>query len=161
MGSRRRPGSPILGLRRVHMLRILVIAMALVACGGGGGGGGDDSQQKDAPPPAGDGPMIDAAIAAGPACGATTCTLGQQECCIGAVNVCKATGTCPSQGFACDGPEDCPGAVCCFPNSGGSRCQANNCQAIACHVSTDCPMATPKCCPKTFTPGYGVCQVQC
>ena len=154
------------------MLRLLAIAMALVACGGGGGGGGDDNQHDDAPaaddaqvsvaaPTEGTTTTIYASIGPGPACGAVTCTLGQQDCCIGVVNACKPTGTCPSQGFACDGPEDCPGAVCCFPNNNGSRCQANNCQAIACHADADCPAATAKCCPKAFTPSYGVCQVQC
>ena len=153
------------------MIRILVIAMALIACGGNGGG----SSKIDASSTPGDGatsdgpriidaPMgggVDAAIAPGPACGPTTCTLGQQECCIGAVSVCKPSGTCPSQGFACDGPEDCPGAVCCFPNNNGSRCQTNNCQDIACHKDADCPAGTPKCCPKAFTPSYNVCQAQC
>jgi len=148
------------------MLRICVIAMALVACGGGGGGGkqdapaGDDAPMIDGPGTDGS-TTVDAAILAGPACGATTCTLGQEVCCIGVVTVCKATALCPSQAFACDGPEDCPGGVCCFPNNNGSRCQTNNCQAIACHVDGDCPAGTPRCCPKMFTPNYGVCQAQC
>ena len=149
------------------MLRTFVIAMALVACGH------DSSNQKMDAPSSGDGPMIDAprsdgsistvdaAISPGPACGATTCTLGQQDCCIGVMNACKPTGTCPSQGFACDGPEDCPNGVCCFPNNNGSRCQTNSCQAIACHRDADCPAGTPKCCSKPFTPNYNVCQAQC
>ncbi len=145
------------------MLRAFVIAMALIACGDDGGG----SQKMDAPSPGdgatnGDASMnIDASISPGPACGATTCTLGQQDCCIGVMTVCKPAGTCPSQGFACDGPEDCPNAVCCYPNNNGSRCQANNCQDIACHADTDCPAGTPKCCGKPFTPSYKVCQTQC
>lgn len=150
------------------MLRICLIAMVLVACGGGGGGDGDNGGGKlDGPPatedaPRGDGPAgTDAAISQGPACGATTCTLGQQDCCIGVNNVCKPAGTCPSQGFACDGPEDCPGGVCCYPNNNGSRCQTNNCQDVACHGDTDCGGAAPKCCPKPFTPSYKVCQAQC
>jgi hypothetical protein len=151
------------------MLRIFVIAVALVACGSDGGSNdkldapsSGDGPRTDAP--AGDGPVtnVDAAISPGAACGAVTCTLGQQDCCIGVMNVCKAAGTCPSQGFACDGPEDCPGAVCCYPNSNnGSRCQANNCQAIACHADTDCPTGTSKCCLKPFSPDYKVCQAQC
>jgi hypothetical protein len=153
------------------MLRIFVIAMALVACGEGDGGGGGNSKIDASSPGDGamsDGPRvdasmmgIDAAITPGPACGATTCTLGQQECCIGVVSVCKPAGMCPSQAFACDGPEDCPNAVCCFPNNNGSRCQTNNCQDIACHKDADCPGGVPKCCPKAFTPGYNVCQAQC
>jgi hypothetical protein len=151
------------------MIRILVIAMTLIACGGGSGGSKIDASSTPGDGAADDGPRgdapmgggVDAAIVPGPACGATTCTLGQQECCIGAVSVCKPSGTCPSQGFACDGPEDCPGAVCCFPNNNGSRCQTNNCQDIACHKDADCPAGTAKCCPKPFTPNYSVCQVQC
>lgn len=150
------------------MLRTLVIAMALVACGSGSSQR-DASSSSDAP--VGDAPVgdargdgavtVDAAIAPGAACGATTCRLGQEECCIGTMTTCEASGTCPTQGFACDGPEDCPNAVCCFPNTGGSRCQTNNCQAIACHADTDCPGGTSKCCPKTISPNYKVCQVQC
>jgi hypothetical protein len=148
----------------------IAVVLALAACGGDGSGGrldappsGTDAPRTDAPP--GDGPPMTVdgpAVALGPACGAVTCVLGQEDCCIGATSVCKPTGTCPSQGFACDGPEDCPNAVCCYPNqNNGSRCQTNNCQAIACHVDTDCPGATPKCCAKLFTPNYKVCQTQC
>jgi hypothetical protein len=150
------------------MLRTFVIAMALIACGGDDGGGGGNPKTDASPPGDGpvviDGPMttVDAAIGPGAACGAVTCTLGQQECCIGVMNVCKPAGTCPSQGFACDGPEDCPGGVCCYPNANnGSRCQTNNCQDIACHEDGDCPGGTPKCCPKPISPGYSVCQAQC
>ncbi len=87
---------------------------------------------------------------------------GVDDCCLAGNPVCVATGTCPSQGFACDGPEDCPGGACCYGNggTGGSLCKAS-CSSIACHVDMNCPSATPKCCPKMFTPGYDVCQTQC
>jgi hypothetical protein len=148
------------------MRKSLVLAVALVACG-------DDSNAKRDAPAVSDGPRIDAprdgsmttgdaAIGPGAACAGTTCMLGIEDCCIGSMTVCKPTGTCPSQGFYCDGPEDCPNAVCCFPNaSNGSRCQTNNCQDIACHTDGDCPSGTSKCCPKSFTPGYNVCQTAC
>jgi hypothetical protein len=148
------------------MRKSLVLALALVACG-------DDSNAKRDAPAGGDGPRIDAprdgsttnadaSVAPGPACGAVTCMLGMEDCCIGTMNVCKPSGTCPTQGFACDGPEDCPGAVCCYPNgANGSRCQTNNCQAVACHTDGDCPSGTPKCCFKSFSPGYNVCQTAC
>src|SRR5262245_3153161 len=129
------------------MRKSILIALALFACGhdGGGtkmdgppGGGGDASGGIDAP--RGDAASGDASIALGPACSGTTCMLGTQECCLAAVSVCKPAGTCPSQGFLCDGPEDCPGAVCCYPNANnGSRCQTNNCQQLACHGDGDCP----------------------
>jgi hypothetical protein len=149
-------------------MRALLIAIALCACGD------DTSNNKMDAPATSDGPKLadssgggdgsptaDAAIMAGAACGSTTCTLGTEECCIGQNNVCKAAGTCPTQAFACDGPEDCPNAVCCFPNSGGSRCQTNNCNAIACHDDGDCPSSATKCCTKSFSPNYGVCQTAC
>jgi hypothetical protein len=148
-------------------MRVLLIAILLVACG-------DDSSGTKMDAPSNDGARLDtgggsdgsttnadAAIMVGPACGSTTCMAGQQECCLGQMNVCKALGTCPTQAFVCDGPEDCPNAICCFPNSGGSRCQTQNCGAIACHNDGDCPTATSKCCPKAFTPNYGVCQTAC
>lgn len=99
----------------------------------------------------------------GPACGGTTCDNGAQDCCIGQMEACKPTGTCPSQGFACDGLEDCAAGTCCYGNggTGGSECgNGGNCQ-IACHVDAHCPAAAPRCCPRSFTPGYKVCQAQC
>lgn len=145
-------------------MRWLLITVVVLGCGGGGGSKKmiDASLPIDAPPGDSTSGGADAAIAVGPACGGTTCTNGQQDCCIGVMQACKPTGTCPSQGFACDGPEDCPGALCCFGNGGqgGSTCKAT-CSSIACHHDADCPPATSKCCPKQFTPNYGVCQTAC
>jgi len=153
------------------MRSLVLIASLLIACGGDDGGSkvndapgsGSDAPVADGPG-GGDGPGgVDASIAVGPACDGVTCTNGQQDCCLGAPkNVCEPAGTCPSQGFACDGPEDCSGSECCFGNGGqgGATCRAS-CAAIACHGDGDCPTAASKCCAKAFTPGYRVCQVQC
>jgi hypothetical protein len=143
-------------------MRWLVIAVIVAGCGSSGKKTIDAAPTTDAGPTDGHPNGTDAAILVGPACGATTCTNGQQDCCIGVMSACKPTGTCPSQGFACDGPEDCPGAQCCYGNGGqgGSTCKAT-CSTIACHHDTDCPPATSKCCPKAFTPDYGVCQTAC
>lgn len=149
------------------MRRLLVIALVLVACGDDGGSG-----TKDAPAGGDGGPTdaardgstsnVDASVGPGAACSGTTCMLGSEECCLAAVSVCKPADTCPSQGFKCDGPEDCPGSVCCYPNANnGSRCEANNCQEVACHADTDCPSGTPKCCPKAFSPNYRACKTAC
>ena len=150
--------------------RPCVLIVVLVSCGDDGS---TTTEFMDARPidaalgdgSQGDGSMStsDAAIAAGPACGTTTCMLGTQDCCLGTNFVCKAAGTCPSQGFGCDGPEDCTAGICCFGNQGGggSECKTSNCNAVACHVDNDCPIATPKCCPKPFTPNYNVCQASC
>jgi len=151
-------------------MRWTVLFAILLACGGDGGGGNppiDTPAGSDATPgdtPAADTPGGgDAAIAVGPQCDAVTCTNGTQDCCIGGMgDVCEPTGTCPSQGFSCDGPEDCSGSACCYGNGGqgGTSCKAG-CAAPACHIDNDCPQATPKCCPKAFTPNYRVCQTAC
>lgn len=157
-----------------RMLRLSTIVLfLLVACGDDGNKPIDASTTGDGTPNGDDGGMIDApsgsidaptSTAVGPACGGTTCTNTAEDCCIGQAEVCKPAGTCPSQGFACDGPEDCASGKCCYGNggNGGSECStATNCQ-IACHGDANCPAAAPKCCPKMFTPiGYGVCQAQC
>ena len=148
-------------------MRAALIAVALLACGDGksgqkdaAGSGGDGPPIVDAPKT--DGPLADSAVLPGPACQGTTCMLNTEECCLAAASVCKPAGTCPSQGFLCDGTEDCSAGVCCYPNSGGSRCQTNSCQQQACHIDGDCPSGAAKCCPKTFAPpGYGVCQAAC
>jgi hypothetical protein len=152
----------------------LLIAGVLLACG-------EDTPKQGVDAPAGtgsdapastidgvadpDGPpsTIDAAIAAGPACGATTCANGSEDCCIATMgSVCKPAGSCPSQGFGCDGPEDCAGGNCCYGNGGGgSECRTTSCQQLACHADLECPSGTPRCCPKLFTPNYSVCQAQC
>jgi hypothetical protein len=36
-----------------------------------------------------------------------------------------------------------------------------NCAETACHGDGDCGGATTKCCPKLFTPSYGVCKAAC
>ena len=151
-------------------MRWTVLIAFLLACGGDdGGGGGNPPNDSPAPPvdmPVSDGPNgdLDAPpVAVGPQCDSVLCTNGTQDCCIGGMgNVCEPTGTCPSQGFSCDGPEDCSGAACCYGNGGqgGTSCKAS-CAAPACHIDSDCPAGTSKCCPKAFTPNYRVCQVTC
>src|SRR5678815_5918588 len=104
-------------------MRGLSIAVALLlACGDGksgqkdaAGGGGDGQGLSDAPRI--DAALADSAVLPGPACQGTTCTLDTQECCLAAISVCKPAGTCPSQGFLCDGTEDCSAGVCCYPNN--------------------------------------------
>jgi hypothetical protein len=156
------------------MIRLVMLAALLAACGS------DDKEQAiDAPstPPV-DSPVTepDAAVvvdapsgtvdaAVGTTCGAELCT-ATQECCVGAGgSTCVDTGTCQTVTFACDGPEDCPGEVCCFGaggvGGGGSECRpANQCQNNACHEMTDCEGNTPMCCPLGDT-GFKACLAQC
>jgi hypothetical protein len=71
-------------------------------------------------------------------------------------------GTCPAgtTTFRCDGPEDCPGQICCgaaFGATAGSMCvtgmMCGTGQNQLCHRGTDCPQAAPHCCvfPNTST----------
>lgn len=147
------------------MSRWLFVLVA--ACGGDGKDGGS----KDAADPGADAPIVDApgmtadaSFGMGALCGATTCAT-TQVCCTGATVSCKAVADCPTQSFACDGPEDCGAGTCCFGSGGqgGSTCRAagQNCNDVACHFDGDCGGATPKCCPKMFTPSYKVCQAAC
>ena len=149
------------------MTRTLALLVVLSACG-------DDknTSAKDAANPGGEaqvaidapGTGADASFGVGAICGATTCAT-TQVCCTGAMITCKALADCPTQSFACDGPEDCNGGTCCFGNGGqgGSTCKAagQNCGDPACHFDSDCSGGTPKCCPKMFTPSYKVCAAAC
>jgi hypothetical protein len=141
---------------------IRILFVLFVACGGGSGGGHDAPGGADAPRSDGG---IDSAgatdSAVGPLCMTVVCT-GTDACCLGVMFTCEPAAMCPSQSFACDGPEDCPTGQCCYGNGGqgGSTCRAS-CAAPACHVDGDCPTTAPKCCPKMFTPMYKVCQSAC
>jgi hypothetical protein len=125
----------------------------------------------DSPPVETDAPVVDAPpgnvdASLGTTCGAEFCT-DTQECCVGAGgSTCVDIGTCQTVTFTCDGPEDCPGEVCCFgagggAGAGGSECTAaNQCQNNACHEMTDCEGNTPMCCPLGET-GFKACLAQC
>ena len=142
-----------------------LIVLVCIGCGGSGSDGGKDAPgTMDDSSMMQDGSTTDASFGPGAVCGAATC-MSPQECCTGAMISCKLAADCPTQHFACDGPEDCNGGTCCFGNGGqmGSACKAvgQNCGEAACHCDTDCSGATPKCCPKMFTPSYGVCASAC
>lgn len=154
------------------MIRVVVVMAVFAACGGDSAKAidaapGGDGTRIDGPPtpPVIDAPGADAAQ--GVACGATTCVEGQEECCFASpgAGTCEHTGTCTGIAFTCDGPEDCPGAVCCVrgntPNDpGGSACE-NPCQTQnLCHTNGDCGGGAPKCCALGQT-DYKVCLAQC
>ncbi|HEU0032966.1 MAG TPA: hypothetical protein VFQ53_20180 [Kofleriaceae bacterium] len=154
------------------MKRALWIAVALAFAGCGDDDGGNNPPPGDGPGGVdsnllADGPAVDAPStpvdgSVGVTCGNTTC-VGTQECCIGQQgSTCVDQGTCQTVTFACDGPEDCPGQVCCLgAGEGGAECRnANQCQNTACHDDTDCGGNTPKCCAIANTQ-YEVCLAQC
>jgi hypothetical protein len=91
-------------------------------------------------------------------CGAESCDLTTQECCVeqggGGAGTCVDTGTCTGQAFQCDGAEDCPtvGEVCCFgagnPQDPVSECvAAASCETPTCDTAADCAdPTTDQCC---------------
>jgi hypothetical protein len=158
-----------IGLRyRRDMSRTIALlaALLLAACGDGDSGGNEDAATNpndDSSTTMQDGSTTgDASFGPGAICGAATCA-APQVCCTGVTLACKAEADCPTQHFACDGPEDCPNATCCFGNGGqmGSTCRTQTCGEAACHFDSDCGGGTPKCCPKLFTPSYKVCAAAC
>lgn len=105
------------------------------------------------------------------ACAAATCSLGAgQICCMENGPAPQCTTTCPSgdDSIACDGPEDCPGQVCCEgPFSTGSHAAcAAECvlgrTIRVCHETSDCP-DDAGCCPVNATvyPGFNACTGGC
>ena len=145
-----------------------IVLLALVACGGDGDGstGDKDAAPTDDSSPSPDSSTMppDASFGPGALCGMTTCAT-TEGCCTGSMISCKAVADCPTQHFECDGPEDCGGGPCCFGNGGqgGSECRAAgaSCGDVACHFDNDCGGSTPKCCPRPFSPSYGVCAASC
>jgi hypothetical protein len=120
-------------------------------------GGGDAG--RDGGSDAGDAGH-DAALDAGPsavACGASSCSVPAQECCLTSpAPACLAlTDTCAGQVQRCDGPEDCTGGEVCCAQVPGSfilcrpyGTQASDCtgilsgssgEIVLCHHSSDCP----------------------
>jgi len=65
---------------------------------------------------------------------------------------------CVGQLFACDGPEDCDGGVCCS-DVGSTLCKVSVADCgpgnIACHLDGDCPFGR---CAPTPLGLYGVCR---
>jgi hypothetical protein len=99
----------------------------------------------------------------------TSCT-APQVCCAtvtgGQVQsvVCAAsTAACPSgtSAYACTGPADCPGQVCCETGGGTGTSCASSCPPMTqvCQAPADCP-GTAQSCPMNGARGdigYGIC----
>jgi hypothetical protein len=117
--------------------------------------------------------------------GKTPITPGEVAC--GAIPACQApvpkccNGTsAPDQGgcgtanaactspivLQCDGPEDCTQGICSGEPQGGglwTQCQASKGTYQICHDHTQCPGATPNCCPiftDKFKPYLGECDAR-
>ena len=141
---------------------------------GSGGGGGNGS-----PDLAGGGDAHDMASHApdmtsfdGVACGQTSCM--KSDCCINNQGEkCTDQNSCSGGQhptlWACDGPEDCPGAVpgthaeCCA-NTSGSACDdscalVSSMSAPMCHSVADCSATEgyTACCPVKLLPQYSLC----
>jgi hypothetical protein len=100
----------------------------------------------------------------GIACGPGDCLIGgDQVCCLdNALRYCAPASAC-STGIPvyCDGPEDCPGAVCCQPPAMTAIVCITQCNGtVLCHSDGDCPSAQPRCCPDRVQ-GFAACATGC
>lgn len=100
-----------------------------------------------------DGGPVDAGPHEDISCGSLLCNASTAFCCADVTPVsatqCLALGdetVCDAMA-RCDGPEDCPGARCCFSTGGSARaeCHANCAGPELCHDERDCP-AGDVCC---------------
>lgn len=89
----------------------------------------------------------DAGPANGVECvGTANCAVGQ-VCCGGSTAIVCQSATAPCDGpvLACDGTEDCPGAVCC--QTIGTACAATCTGGVRiCHADSECNTGE-RCCP--------------
>jgi len=74
-----------------------------------------------------------------------------ERCCTSVDGPSSCDSSCVGElGFACDGPEDCPGSVCCASSLSSSVCAAT-CefagQTRMCTTGSDCPLDAPCCLP--------------
>ena len=145
-------------------MRRLVLMILLAACSGG-----DTGKAIDAAPtpidaidaaslPPGDAQKPIDAAAGSVACGTDSCSSPDVCCVAGGPVASMCVAACHAQAFACDGPEDCPGQVCCEVMGGGSECKAAaQCtQPKLCHQTGECGAGGGKCCALGQTE-YKVC----
>jgi hypothetical protein len=102
------------------------------------------------------------------ACNANgSCMLGSNDVCCSNFDTPPFDKTC-SQGmcpmgfstFACDGPEDCPGAICCFAGDtvkGNATCKLPCEGRVVCHKTSDCPSTLECLTHFGFPDGTGLC----
>ncbi len=144
-------------MRRAVAAAAALAALSLVAACGG--------DSSDAPPA--DARVSDAAIPAdgalGVNCRGANCVPG--DICCRSLEVppnpsyycLPLADYCVDHVFACDGPEDCDGGVCCS-DVNATLCTATvaDCGGnIACHLDGDCPFGV---CTPTPLGLYGVCR---
>jgi hypothetical protein len=135
---------------------VFLVALALVACG-------SPLDTRDltvadfdmsTTAPGGDG---------GVTCGNSECLIGADNvCCLdSAIRYCAPLGACSATPVFCDGPEDCPGAVCCQPTGTMTLvCRTQCAGTVVCHGDADCPAAQLRCCQGRLN-GYGGCASAC
>ena len=111
------------------------IALLLVACTSG------------LPPGATDGAPADLAVADSdvdrvPCQGNVCLTGGGNVCCIGTATACQAPPCAANTfvSFACDGPEDCHGQLCCYDVAANQIACSASCGMgyHICHTNADC-----------------------
>src|SRR2546423_8840924 len=115
--------------RHSRLMHRLLLIVLLAACSGEKGKAIDaaatpiDAIDAASLPPGDAQKPIDAAAGA-VACGTDSCSSPEVCCVAGGPVAPMCTSACHTQAFACDGPEDCPGQVCCEVMGGGSECKA-------------------------------------
>ncbi|HEX7478448.1 MAG TPA: hypothetical protein VF331_11620 [Polyangiales bacterium] len=73
------------------------------------------------------------------------CVAGQVCCHAATAFTCEAPSACTGDALACDGTEDCPGALCCGA-AGGTACAASCSGYHICHSAAECGSGE-SCCP--------------
>lgn len=116
-------------------------------------GAADTTPGGDTTLPPADAPADSPATTTTMVCGATTCTVGTQECCVIMVmGACIAKGaTCGGARWGCTSPKNCGGGqVCCVSGAGGagggSCTAAGMCPSTTtCESNADCSGSAKNC----------------
>jgi hypothetical protein len=94
-------------------------------------------------------------------CGYDSCGPGEACCREGRLSSCT-TGACGGATARCDGPEDCPGGLCCGDPSHADSATCVSGTSCApfrtyCHSTADCPASARLCCATAATSGIKAC----
>lgn len=137
---------------------------------GGAGGGGAAGGSGGAGGAAGSGGASGAAGAGSVVCGNLTCDLSASSVCcgglVGSFTCISQAASCSSFKIECDGPEDCPGQICCAnlafaaPNRGSAckdSCSGSSTFVVCGGTPSVCPQGTA-CKPYFALQNYRFCQ---
>lgn len=127
---------------------------------------GDSSAPADTTAPPADTPADTPSSTTTMKCGAFTCTVGTQECCVlpGGVGACISKGAaCAGSRWGCTSPSNCgAGEECCVSGAGGAgggSCTASCPSTNVCDSDGDCSGSTKACC--ALQAGIKACTNKC